>query len=124
MFEYLSDEGCYLIFESFIILIINLGKEMSKLREIMAILAENKPAIQRNYKVKKIGIFGSYLRGKQGKTSDIDVLVEFSEPIGLFEFMDLEEYLQNLFGIKVDLVSRKALKPHIGRQILKEVVYI
>jgi len=97
---------------------------MSKLREIMAILAENKPAIQRNYKVKKIGIFGSYLRGKQGKTSDIDVLVEFSEPIGLFEFMDLEEYLQNLFGIKVDLVSRKALKPHIGRQILKEVVYI
>jgi predicted nucleotidyltransferase len=97
---------------------------MKKLREIKAILAEHKPVIQRNYKVKEIGIFGSYLRGRQGKKSDIDVLVEFSEPIGLFEFMDLEDYLQNLFGVKVDLVSRKALKPHIGRQILKEIIYI
>jgi hypothetical protein len=50
--------------------------------------------------------------------------VAFSEPVGLFEFMDLEEYLQTLFGVKVDLVSRKALKPHIGERILKEVIYI
>lgn len=97
---------------------------MKKLQEIKAILAKHKRVIQRKYKVKEIGIFGSYLRGKQGRKSDIDVLVEFSEPIGLFEFMDLEEYLQNLFGVKVDLVSRKALKPHIGQQILKEVIYI
>jgi len=104
--------------------LIKTGKAMKRLQEIKAIIAEHKPEIQRRYKVKEIGIFGSFLRGKQGRKSDIDVLVEFSEPIGLFEFMDLEEYLQSLFGVKVDLVSRKALKPHIGQQILKETVYI
>jgi hypothetical protein len=97
---------------------------MKKLQEIKAILAEHKPEIQKKFKVKEIGIFGSYVRNRQKRKSDIDVLVEFFEPVGLFEFMDLEEYLQTLFGVKVDLVSRKALKPHIGEQILKEVIYI
>jgi predicted nucleotidyltransferase len=99
-------------------------QDMNKLNDIKAALAKHKPEIQREFKVKKIGIFGSYTKGRQKKKSDIDVLVEFSEPIGLFKFMDLEEYLQNLFGVKVDLVSRKALKPHIGERILREVVYI
>jgi predicted nucleotidyltransferase len=97
---------------------------MKRLQSIKAVLAKHKPEIQRKYKVKKIGIFGSYIRGQQKEKSDIDVLVEFSEPVGLFKFMDLEEYLQNLFGVKVDLVSRKALKPHIGKRILREVIYI
>jgi predicted nucleotidyltransferase len=97
---------------------------MNRLKDIKAVLAAHKPEIQRKFKVKKIGIFGSYTRGKQKEKSDIDVLVEFSEPVGLFKFMDLEEYLQNLFGVKVDLVSRKALKPHIGERILREVIYI
>jgi len=97
---------------------------MKKFLEIKAILEKHKPEIQRKFKVKEIGIFGSYTRGKQKEKSDIDVLVEFSEPVGLFEFMDLEEYLQNLFGVKVDLVSRKALKPHIGERILREVIFI
>lgn len=97
---------------------------MKKFQYIKAALAKHKPDIQKKFKVKEIGIFGSYLRGKQGKSSDIDVLVEFSEPVGLFEFMDLEEYLQTLFGVKVDLVSKKALKPYIGERILREVIYI
>jgi predicted nucleotidyltransferase len=97
---------------------------MKKLRDIKAALVKHKPEIQRKFKVKEIGIFGSYTKGKQRVKSDIDVLVEFSEPVGLFEFMDLEEYLHNLFGVKVDLVSRKALKPHIGERILREVIYI
>jgi hypothetical protein len=97
---------------------------MKRLQDIKAALAKHKPEIQRKFKVKEIGIFGSYIRGKQKEKSDIDVLVEFSEPVGLFEFMDLEEYLQTLFGVKVDLVSRKALKPHIGERILREVIYI
>jgi len=50
--------------------------------------------------------------------------VEFEEPMGLFEFMDLEENLSNLLGTKVDLVSKKALKPRIGEYILKEAIYI
>jgi predicted nucleotidyltransferase len=97
---------------------------MKRIQEIKAALAKHKTEIQRKFKVKEIGIFGSYTRGRQKEDSDIDVLVEFSEPVGLFEFMDLEEYLQILFGTKVDLVSRKALKPHIGKRILREVIYI
>ncbi len=97
---------------------------MKRLTDIKDILAEHKLEIQRKFKIKKIGVFGSYTRGKHNKKSDIDILVEFSEPVGLFEFMDLEEYLQSLFGVKVDLVSKKALKPHIGERILREVIYI
>jgi predicted nucleotidyltransferase len=97
---------------------------MKKLQDVKAVLAKHKPELRRKYKVKEIGIFGSYTRSQQKVKSDIDILVEFSEPIGLFEFMDLEEYLQTLFGVKVDLVSRKALKPHIGERILKEVIYL
>jgi len=92
--------------------------------EIKKILSERKPEIQKKYKVKSIGIFGSYVSGKSSKRSDVDVLVEFSEPVGMFVFLDLEEYLRSIFGLKVDLVSKKALKPKIGENILNEVVYI
>jgi hypothetical protein len=92
--------------------------------EIKWILTEKKDQLRRDYKVKEIGIFGSYVRKEQKKNSDLDILVEFEEPIGLFKFMDLEEYLKNLLGVKIDLVSKKALKPYIGKYILKEVVYI
>lgn len=97
---------------------------MKTIEEIKNILTVHKDELKHKYKVKDMGIFGSYIKGKQRKKSDIDILVEFSEPIGLFEFMDLEDYLANLIGIKVDLVSKKALKPRIGANILKEVVYL
>jgi len=96
---------------------------MKTLEEIKSILAERKEELRQKYKVKEIGIFGSFVKGKQRKRSDIDILVEFEEPIGLFEFIDLEEYLGKLLDSKVDLVSKGALKPRIGEHILKEVVY-
>lgn len=77
-----------------------------------------------NYNVNKIGVFGSVARGDQKETSDIDMLVEFSEPIGFFKFIELEEFLSNAIGKKVDLVTQKALKPVIKEDILKEVVYV
>ena len=80
--------------------------------------------MRKRFKVKTIGVFGSYVRGEQKRQSDVDLLVEFEEPVGLFEFMDLEMYLTDLLGVKVDLVSKKALKPHIGERILKEVTMI
>lgn len=92
--------------------------------KIRSILSEHKEELQERFKIKEIGIFGSYVRGQQSKRSDIDILVEFKEAVGLFEFMDLEECLHNLLRINVDLVSKKALKPKIGEYILKEVVYI
>ena len=98
---------------------------MKKIEEIKEVLKEHKEELREKFKVKEIGVFGSYVRGEQKKRgSDIDILVEFEEPIGLFKFMDLEEYLSNLLGIKVDLISKKALKPRIGKYILKEVIYI
>ncbi|HGJ66440.1 TPA: nucleotidyltransferase, partial [bacterium] len=90
--------------------------------EIKQVLSQNKEQLLRDYRVKEIGIFGSFVRNEQKRNSDLDILVEFEEPIGLFKFMDLEEYLKKLLGIKVDLVSKKALKPYIGKYILEEVV--
>ncbi|MGB9621981.1 MAG: nucleotidyltransferase family protein [Brevinematia bacterium] len=97
---------------------------MKNVNGIKEILKKHKGELREKFKVKDIGVFGSYVKGEQRKKSDIDILVEFEEPIGLFEFMDLEDYLSNLLGAKVDLVSKKALKPRIGEYILKEVVYI
>ena len=85
---------------------------------------QHKAELNEKFKVKTIGVFGSYVRGEQKRSSDVDVLVEFEVPVGLFEFRKLENYLSDLLGVKVDLVSKKALKPHIGEHILKEVIMI
>jgi predicted nucleotidyltransferase len=97
---------------------------MQNVEAIKRTLLQHKAELREKFKVKNIGVFGSYVRGEQKRKSDVDVLVEFEEPIGLFEFMDLEMYLSDLLGVKVDLVSKKALKPHIGECILEEVVMI
>jgi uncharacterized protein len=97
---------------------------MKTIAEIEKTLRDHKDFLSSRYHVNTIGIFGSYVRHEPTELSDLDVLVEFSQPVGLFEFMDLEEYLEQLTGIKVDLVSRKGLKPFIGKQILNEVMYI
>ena len=80
--------------------------------------------LREKFKVKEIGIFGSYVRGEAKETSDVDILVEFDETPSLFEFIELETYLSELLGVKVDLVMKRALKPHIKQHILREVVYV
>jgi hypothetical protein len=97
---------------------------MEKIAAIRKKLEKQKSFIAERYKVKSIGIFGSYVRGEERKDGDIDILVEFSQPIGFFAFLDLEEYLTDLIGVKVDLVSKKALKPRIGKYILQEVMQV
>jgi predicted nucleotidyltransferase len=99
-------------------------KNMKTLDEVRSILAQHKKELAERYKVKEIGIFGSYVKGEERRKSDVDILVEFEEPIGLFKFMDLERHLTELVGGKVDLVMKTALKPRIGRCILEEVEYI
>ena len=96
---------------------------MKPAERIMAKLRSELGTLRKKYNVKGIGLFGSYVRGEQKKGSDVDILVEFREPIGLFKFLELEEYLGELIGRKVDLVSKKALKPRIGKRILAEAVY-
>jgi len=94
---------------------------MPTLVEIKKLLASNKSELSNKHKVKTIGIFGSYVRNKARKGSDLDLLVEFSEPITLIDFIRTENYLSSLTGVKVDLVMKDALKPRIGRRILEEV---
>jgi len=97
---------------------------MKSVPEIKKKLEKLKPLLKERFKVKRIGIFGSYLRREAKKRSDLDVLVEFSEPIGFFQFIQLEDFLSQELGIKVDLVLRKALKPLIRESILKETIYL
>ncbi len=99
-------------------------QSMKSLEEIKDVLARHKDEIRQKYGVKEIGIFGSYVKGEEKPGSDLDVLVEFSKPIGFFKFLELEEYLEKLVGVEVDLVSKKALKPRIGEYIKKEVIAI
>lgn len=82
------------------------------------------PQLIKQYKIKSLGLFGSYLHGEQNRNSDLDILIEFSETPGLFTFVELERELSQLLGVKVDLVMKKTLKPVIGKQILNEVVYV
>ena len=97
---------------------------MITLNEIKAILVGHKVSLMERFKIKELAIFGSFLRGEETQNSDVDLLVEFSEPVSFFAFLDLEEYLQKLLGRKVDLVTKKALKPRIGKAILKEMIRI
>ena len=94
------------------------------IEEIKNILSKYKKTLQDKYHVSSIGVFGSYVRNEQTQESDIDILVDFTNSISLFEFIDLEEELSKLLRSKVDLVSRRALKPYIGQRILNEVQLI
>ncbi len=79
--------------------------------------------LREKYKVRSLGVFGSYVRGEQRKRSDLDVLVELGDDtLSLLKFIELEHYLSDLVGIKVDLVEKSELKPRIGEHILAEVV--
>ena len=89
---------------------------------IKNILQQHKPRLSENWKVRSLGIFGSYFRGEARKSSDLDLLVEIDDPkMGLLKFIALENYLSDLLGVKVDLVERQALKPGLGRHVADEV---
>lgn len=94
------------------------------LDRIINILKEHKEELKEKYRVREIGVFGSYVRGEQKNESDIDILIEF-EPdarISLLDFVGLENYISDLLAAKVDLVEKQALKPRIGKHILNEVI--
>ena len=99
-------------------------KQRKELEEIKNLLKKSKPVLREKFMVKEIGIFGSLIRGEERKKSDVDILVEFYEVISLLDFVALERKLSELIGEKVDLVMKSALKPRIGENILKEVIYI
>lgn len=91
--------------------------------DILAKLRELKPTLYKEYAVKEIGLFGSYSDNSYNEKSDIDLLVELEKPIG-WKFFSLELYLEKVFGRKIDLVTKNALKDHIKESILKQVNYV
>ena len=97
---------------------------MKNVVEIKKKLKAQKFLLATQYGIKNIGVFGSLIKGDATETSDIDILVDFSKSIDLFEFVDLKNYLSELLNADVDLVMRKGLKPGIGKRILAEVEYV
>ena len=97
---------------------------MKTLEDIKQWLVQHQSVLQERYQVSKLGIFGSYVRHEQTETSDVDVLVEFSKTPSLLKFINLENYLSDNLGVKVDLVHKAGLKPRIGDRILAEVIYL
>lgn len=95
---------------------------MKTLDEIKKILAEHREKLKEKYKVIEIGIFGSYVKGQQKETSDVDVLVEFEKPVSLLHIVSLENHLSDVLGIKVDVVPKKNIREELKDSIIREVI--
>lgn len=96
---------------------------MKSLEEITQILKKAKPTLYDEYGVKLLGLFGSYARNEAQENSDIDLLVEFTNPKG-FKTIEAWDYLQNLLGGKVDLVSQKYLREKLKQYIQEDILYV
>lgn len=97
---------------------------MKTLQEIRQLLQEQKPILKDRYGVHIVGVFGSYVRDEQSSDSDIDILIELERPprLSLFDLVELEYYLSDLLGVKVDVALKENLRKRIGRRILDEMV--
>jgi predicted nucleotidyltransferase len=95
---------------------------MESKTDIMNKLRELKPILSKEYAVRRIGLFGSFADNSADENSDIDLLVELDKPIG-WKFFSLEIYLEKIFGRKIDLVTKNALKEQIKNDILNKVNY-
>lgn len=91
-------------------------------QEILKVLKENAFQFER-FGVKSLAIFGSCARDEMREDSDVDILVQFQKPVGLFEFVRLKNSLEELLGRRVDLVTPDALKAQIKEQVLKEAIH-
>ena len=96
---------------------------MLSLETIKNKLVEHKQRLYSRYGLSNIAIFGSYARNQQTDKSDVDILVEFNNPIGI-DFIDLAEELEQILSIKVDLVSKRGLKERHFKAIEKELYYV
>ncbi|MGA2060091.1 MAG: nucleotidyltransferase family protein [Thermoguttaceae bacterium] len=99
-------------------------KENIDISQVIESLRQQLQLLRQRYQVESLSVFGSYVRHEQRPDSDLDVLVTFREPPSLLKFIELENYLSDNIGVKIDLVMKDSLKPRIGRQILSEAVTI
>lgn len=97
---------------------------MKTLNEIKVVLSAHREELSDCFRVKKMGVFGSYARGEQKRGSDLDVLVEFDEPVSLLGLAKVENFLGDLLGVKVDVVPKKDIRPELRKRILAETVFV
>lgn len=97
---------------------------MSDLTNLKKILEQELPYLKKEYGVSEIGLFGSYIRRENKEGSDLDVLVKFDLYPSMFKYLDLQEYLSQKLGVRVDLTHKDSLKQYIGKRILAEVMYL
>ncbi|MBM4162783.1 MAG: nucleotidyltransferase family protein [Ignavibacteria bacterium] len=95
---------------------------MKTLNEIRTIVAQNSDLLAEKYGVTIVGIFGSYVRGEQGKQSDLDLLAEILRPISLLELVGAEIYLSEILGMRVDVVPKRTVREELREAILEEAV--
>jgi predicted nucleotidyltransferase len=91
-------------------------------KKILALLKSHKRQLKK-FGVRSISMFGSMARNEARKRSDVDLLVEFERSIGLFEFARLKQYLEELIGRRVDLVTPEALRRELRESILREAIH-
>lgn len=96
--------------------------EQKNMEQLAELLRQQMPLLSERYRVKTLNMFGSYVRHEQRPDSDLDLLVTFDELPSLLKFIELENYLTDTLGVKVDLVMPDTLKPRIGQRISSEVV--
>ena len=96
---------------------------MRTLPEITTILSKHKNHLFRDYPIKSMAIFGSFSRKEQNDSSDLDILVEFKDKIGI-RFIDLAEEIENIVGFKVDLVSKNGIKEKYLQAIASDLIYV
>lgn len=95
---------------------------VESVHEVVVQLKERRPVMAERYKVKEIGLFGSFVRGEQRAGSDVDVLVEFDEDADLFDLIGLRLYLQEILQREVDVVPKHALRQELRETVLNEVI--
>lgn len=89
--------------------------------EVLAIVATHREQLQK-MGVKSLQLFGSVARDEAGPDSDVDFLVEFDQPVGLFEFIEVRLYLEDILGCSVDMGTVKALREHLREPVLTDVI--
>jgi predicted nucleotidyltransferase len=96
---------------------------MYTLPKILNTLKDHKPALQKKYPISSLGVFGSYARGEANEKSDTDIAVEITGPMGL-NFVAMANEIEELFGIKVDVIPKRAIKPHYLPYVEKDIIYV
>lgn len=95
-----------------------------KRSDVLRILQKERQELVDHYNISTLSVFGSVARDDAREDSDVDILVEFSRPVGLFQFIELQQRLEALLGSKVDLGTPRSLKPRIKEQVLQEAIRV